>query len=47
MGRIFWTICAVAFAAFAVSLAFPGLRVQAGAHPASKESAAEGRPRLS
>jgi MFS family permease len=47
MGRIFWTICAIAFAAFAVSLAFPGLRVQSGAHPASKESAAEGQPRLS
>ncbi len=31
MSRIFWSICAVAFAAFAASLAFPGLRVPAPA----------------
>lgn len=47
MGRIFWTVCAVAFAAFAVSLAFPGLRVQAAERSTSKESATAGRPRLS
>ena len=47
MGRIFWTICAVAFAAFGVSLAFPRLRLQVGELPASNESAAAGRPRLS
>jgi MFS family permease len=47
MGRPFWTVCAVAFAAFAVSLAFPGLRVQAAERSTSKESATAGRPRLS
>ncbi|GEJ56831.1 MDR family MFS transporter [Anaeromyxobacter diazotrophicus] len=47
MGHIFWTICAVAFAAFGVSLAFPGLRLQPAEPSTSNESAAAGRPRLS
>jgi MFS family permease len=39
MTRMFWTICAIAFAAFAVSLAFPRLAVAAGGKAAPGRAA--------
>jgi len=47
MTRIFQAVCAIAFAAFAVSLAFPHLRVHPGGRSADDESTPAAPPRLS